>query len=381
MFVSLDAEATPEASTRLVLQATMLSNCPLHRVGERLWVDPPQILSNGTPVCVVPIQKACSPQLGAAEGHLQCRWKGCEGRWSLKRSPQEENIDLERIRDDDGRPFLLQMPQAIAASLINAGTDREIPAGTRILEAGVPNDELFLMRDGEVEVLEEREAGIVRIATIRRGDCFGEMSLLAPHPSSNAVRAVSDVRLIAVPKARFYEQLGRYPFLGLMFTRLLAKRLRASNRQLEQILRPGLWGKLELFHFTSVIESIHQGRMTGILTITRPRGRAVFGFEDGKLRHASTGTQVGEDVLVEVLRWTDGVFRFQDEPLHLGANMRGDTMAMLFDAVRRYDELERDVLDPTQVLADDANPESIQTLADTSMSLFEDDEVNPSRDG
>jgi len=371
--VSMDAEATPEASTRLVLQAVMLSNCPLHRVGERLWVDPPQILSNGTPLCVVPMQKACAPQLGAPEGSVLCRWKDCEGRWSLRKSPVEDNVDLERIRDDDGRPFLLQMPQAIAAALIHAGVEREHPAGTRILEAGLLNDELFLMREGEVEVLEEREAGIVRIATIRRGDCFGEMSLLAPQPSSNAVRAVSDVQLIAVPKVRFYELLGRYPFLGLLFTRLLARRLRASNRQLEQILRPGLWGKLELFHFTSVIESIHQGRMTGVLTITRPRGRAVFGFEDGKLRHASTGTQAGEDVLLEVLHWTDGVFRFQDEPLQLGSNMRGDTMALLFDAVRRYDELERDAIDSSQEAGEDANPESMQTLADTTNSYFDDD--------
>lgn len=157
-----------------------------------------------------------------------------------------------------------------------------------------------------------------------------------------------------------------------MFTRLLARRLRASNRQLEQILRPGLWGRLELFHLTSVIESIHQGRMTGVLTITRPRGRAVFGFEGGKLRHASTGTQAGEDVLLEVLHWTDGVFRFQNEPLQLGSNMRGDTMALLFDAVRRYDEIERDAND-SQGPEGTADPESMQTLADTTNSYFDDD--------
>jgi CRP-like cAMP-binding protein len=371
---------------RVVLQAAMLSNCPLHRVGDKLWVEPPQLLASGGPLCVVPLQKACSPRLGNEEAPILCHWQGCEGRWTVTPAKDDETYDLEGLRDDESRPFLLQMPQAVAAALIQAGEERILLDGTRILESGGQNDELYLMREGEVEVLEEHENSSVRIAIIRRGDCFGEMSLLAPHPSSNTIRAISEVKLIAIPKRRFYDLLGRYSILGVLLNRLLARRLRASNRQLERILRPGLWGKLELFPFTSVVESIHQGRMTGVLTITRPRGRAVFGFANGHLRHATTGALVGEDVLVDVLSWMDGVFRFQDEPLRLTQNVAGDTMALLFDAVRRQDELSHDAMlregaetsfeatDAVGTQVDEGSlSDSVQTLADDSLSDFEED--------
>lgn len=373
-------------NARVVLQAVKLVGCPLHRVGDQVWVEPPQVFSIGGSQCVIPLQKACSPRLGIEEAAVQCHWKGCEGRWTVTPALDEETFDHQALRDDDGRPFLLQMPQAVAAALIQSGQERILPVGSRILESGAQNDELFLMRDGEVEVLEENENAAVRVAVIRRGDCFGEMSLLAPHPSSNTIRAITEVKLIAIPKARFYELLGRFSILGVLFNRLLARRLRASNRQLERILRPGLWGKLELFPFTSVVESIHQGRMTGVLTITRPRGRAVFGFADGHLRHATTGTLAGEDVLVDVLDWTDGVFRFQDEPLRLTQNVVGDTMAILFDAVRRQDEQSYSAMlsesaetayEATDAIGacgeDDLLTDSVQTLADDAQDEFEED--------
>lgn len=373
--MDMEEAMVPGPGGRVVLQATMLNGCPLHRTGDRLWIEPPQVFASGSSFCVIPLQKACSPHLGNENAPIQCQWEGrCEGRWTVSPAQDGETWDVQSLRDDEVRPFLLQMPQAVAAALIQAGEERDIEPGTRILVAGTQNEELYLVRDGEVEVLEEHEATSVRIASIRRGDCFGEMSLLAPHPSSNTIRAVDAVKLIAIPKASFYDLLGRYSILGVLFNRLLARRLRASNRQLERILRPGLWGKLELFPFTSVVESIHQGRMTGVLTITRPRGRAVFGFANGHLRHAVAGSQVGEDVLVEVLGWNDGVFRFQDEPLRLSVNMVGDTMALLFDAVRRQDEMSRDSMLEAETETTyqsrvdlDSDSDSVQTLVDDEL--------------
>ncbi len=362
-------ELTPStaAQGRRVVEALWLSDCPVHRVGDRMDVDIPVVMPGSAPMCLVPLQKACALSLGAAEGVLQCQWNGCQGRWraSLSAAPPEPELV-----EDDFRPFLLQMPQALASELIRAGQERTFAAGTRILEAGCTNEELFLLRDGEVEVLEEREAGTMRIATIRRGDCFGEMSLLAPHPISNATRAVGEVRAIAIAKGPFNELLFRHPLLSLLLVRLLARRLRASNRQLEQILRPGLWGRLELFPFTSIVESIHQSKMTGLLTITRHRLRAVLGFRDGALFHADSGLVSGEDVLVDILGWSDGVFRFQDEAADLPSNVTGDTMAVLFDAVRRFDERERDAsgkdgnATDAYLQNDPAQADSMQTLND-----------------
>ncbi|HXP89295.1 MAG TPA: DUF4388 domain-containing protein, partial [Fibrobacteria bacterium] len=68
--------------------------------------------------------------------------------------------------------------------------------------------------------------------------------------------------------------------------------------------------------------------------------RAVFGFDKGRMRHGQTGEKSGEDALLEILRWTTGIFRFQDEPMLLEPNIFGETMAVLLDALRKFDEIQ-----------------------------------------
>jgi len=166
------------------------------------------------------------------------------------------------------------------------------------------------------------------------------MSILTRQPVSNSVRAATPCTLVSVPRDRFHELLSRYGALGSLLNRLLARRLRASNQQLENILRPGIWGNLEVFPFLSVVQSILAGTMTGLLTITRARGRATFGFDKGKLRHAQLGERSGEDALLEIFHWNSGIFRFQEEAMHQDQNIQGETMAVLLDALRKFDEIQ-----------------------------------------
>lgn len=322
-----------------ILQAIQLSECPLHRTGDRLLVRPPAIHHAGSGCCLVPFLKLRTLLREGKEGDVPCAWGDCKGVWRATReeSDDEPGWDPATLENDlESRPFLLQLPQAVALALVNAGERCDFPSGAVVLQDGQVNNSLFIVVQGSLEVIE----GEMRVSTIQRGECFGELSILTRQPVSNSVRAATPSTLISVPRDRFHELLQRFGSLGTLLNRLLARRLRASNQQLENILRPGIWGNLEVFPFLSVVQSILAGSMTGLLTITRARGRAIFGFDKGRLRHGQVGSIAGEDALLEIFRWNTGIFRFQDEPMQLEQNIPGETMATLLDALRRFDEIQ-----------------------------------------
>lgn len=353
--------ATASPMGAWVLVARKLHECHLHRIGDRLLLRPPALHHAGQSCCLIPFLRLRNAlRNGVAEAaEIPCNWIGCKGVWATLRdeSAQDEDAwDPGQLEVDlENKPFLLQLPQAVALALINAGSRIDHPAGDVVLRAGQANQDLYLVVQGALEVVE----GEMRVALIQRGDCFGELSILTHQAVSNTVRAAEDCTLVAVPRDRFYELLSRYGSLGTLLNRLLARRLRASNQQLEQILRPGIWGNLEIFPFLSVVQSIQAGAMTGVLTITRARGRAAFGFDTGRLRFAQVGSTCGEDALLDIFRWTNGVFRFQNEPLRLTPNIHGETMSVLLDALRRYDE---------QQLAETMR-DSAETRAETASTI------------
>lgn len=322
-----------------VLQAGRLHECAYHRVGDRLLVRPPALHHAGQSCCLVPfLRLRTALRDGKTAEGVRCAWTHCKGHWKAYQEepdPSEGSWDPSLLEAElEGKPFLLQLPQAVALALINAGARRDFAPGEVVLQDGQANQELFLVVQGVLEVLE----GEHKVASIQRGECFGELSVLTHQPTSNTVRCATACRLVAVPRDRFYQLLSTYGALGSLLNRLLAGRLRASNQQLEQILRPGIWGNLEVFPFLSVVQSIQASAMTGVLTITRSRARAEFGFDQGRLRHGQVGGVNGEDALLEIFRWNNGIFRFQSEPLQLPHNIQGETMAVLLDALRRWDE-------------------------------------------
>lgn len=359
-----------------MLHARKLQDCSLHRIGDRILLRPPAIHHAGQSCCLIPFLRLRSELREGRSGDIKCSWIGCKGVWSTTKDDTEHDEggwDPGQLEADlENKPFLLQLPQAVALALINAGTRHDYAAGAIVLLGGQVNHELYLVVKGSLEVVE----GDLRVAMIQRGECFGELSILTHQPVSNSVRAGEDCTLVAVPRDRFYELLSRYGSLGTLLNRLLARRLRASNQQLEQILRPGIWGNLEIFPFLSVVQSIQAGAMTGMLTITRSRGRAVFGFDTGRLRYAQVGATLGEDALLDIFRWTNGVFRFQNEPLDLVANIHGETMAVLLDALRRYDEqqLAESTRDAAETRADPADSLSdTQTWLNAPTTVLHDD--------
>jgi putative peptide zinc metalloprotease protein len=75
---------------------------------------------------------------------------------------------------------------------------RHVPAGEIVIRQGDAGEECFLVRSGELEVLDNIGSGERRLATLRTGMLFGEAALLTGAPRNATVRVMADVELLVL---------------------------------------------------------------------------------------------------------------------------------------------------------------------------------------
>ncbi len=115
----------------------------------------------------------------------------------------------------------------------------EAEAGTWVFHEGDKGSALFVLLDGEMEVLKEGSAGRTLIAMLGPGDWIGEMSIVDIQPRSASVRTTARSRLLAVSAADldalYRRDLKAYCMLVLNMARELSRRLRTADALLAEI--------------------------------------------------------------------------------------------------------------------------------------------------
>jgi len=129
-------------------------------------------------------------------------------------------------------------PEYVATSRDTAGQRTlEFGAGRFIFHEGDLGTEMFIIHEGQIEILQESEAGQRQIAILDRGDFFGEMSILEELPRNAAARAVSDVKIIMIDGATFDSMLRANPEIGIRIMRKLSRRVREADTLVRQALK------------------------------------------------------------------------------------------------------------------------------------------------
>lgn len=106
----------------------------------------------------------------------------------------------------------------------------EYAASQVIFEEGSVGRELFVVLAGSVNIIKGTGNRSNVIATLGKGEFFGEMAVIDASPrSATAVAAADDTRVMRINHARFVYLVSQQPAFALMIMDALSKRLRASN--------------------------------------------------------------------------------------------------------------------------------------------------------
>lgn len=109
---------------------------------------------------------------------------------------------------------------------------KEYEQGEIIIRQGNPGDSMYVIQEGEVEVLFERNDDSLPLAVLREGDFFGEMALFDPGIRSATVRALGRVRAITVDKKTLLRSIQQDPSLSLRLLETLSARARMTVQNL-----------------------------------------------------------------------------------------------------------------------------------------------------
>jgi CRP-like cAMP-binding protein len=343
-----------EAEKSWALKAVDLQNCPFYAKGDSLQVQMPGVFGNQPTMCSMPIATFIPVAMDGTrpEGHIEAGYKNCSCRWSFCKMTRlsKPAIALEEVLAAEtqmARPFLEQMPVGVARAFRERATALRYRSGDVILQANTTSSHFHVIIKGMARIASRGGDGrVLELSVLRKGDCFGEMSILTGAATSNQVDAAEECLTLAISRDDFHKLVSEFPVLSIILYRMLSKRIKATNQKLAQLLSPGLSGDLRFFAFTDLVQTVMTARMTGTLMVEQAENRARFGFRVGGLVHASQGNSAGTQAVDEVLRWTVGSFRFQPDQMLPVDNLDGDTMSILLEGLRRMDESS--VLEKTQ---------------------------------
>ncbi len=111
---------------------------------------------------------------------------------------------------------------------------KRIAAGKQILKQGSGEDRrLYVVRDGEVSLVRQEEGADYKLATLRKGETFGERACLMRQEQGASVIAGTDTTVLVIPEKAVHLILERNPKVR----EALEERIRIVDRELQRQMK------------------------------------------------------------------------------------------------------------------------------------------------
>ena len=109
--------------------------------------------------------------------------------------------------------------------IAESGREYKYKPGHRLVERGTTGDKFYLVLDGKVEIRKGEKV----LATLLKGQFFGELSLIDEQPWAADVVAVHATHCLTLSKGVFSALTSRHPELLRLILKEVVKRLRVAE--------------------------------------------------------------------------------------------------------------------------------------------------------
>ncbi len=125
---------------------------------------------------------------------------------------------------------------AEAQSPMFAKFGKRFPTGTVLFREGDKGEEMFILQSGKVKISKKIRGVEKTLATLEKGEFFGEMAILNDKPRSATAETIEDCDLLVIDRKTFETLLRSNVEIAIRFIKRLADRLRETNDQMEALM-------------------------------------------------------------------------------------------------------------------------------------------------
>ena len=125
---------------------------------------------------------------------------------------------------------------AEAQSPMFAKFGKRFPLGTVLFREGDRGEEMFILQSGKVKISKKIRGVEKTLATLEKGEFFGEMAILNDKPRSASAETIEDCDMLVIDRKTFETLLRSNVEIAIRFIKRLADRLRETNDQMEALM-------------------------------------------------------------------------------------------------------------------------------------------------
>jgi CRP/FNR family cyclic AMP-dependent transcriptional regulator len=156
-----------------------------------------------------------------------------------------------KLRPEDRMELLVsadpfsRLDRADLEKLEDRFVERDYRRRELIFRQGDPGDALLVVADGVVRVFVVSDQGSeMGLATLRRGDVFGELALVDGGSRSASAQALEDATLLSLPRSTFLELRHEHEAVASWLEHWMATLIRRSVEQAADLLFLDLHGRV-----------------------------------------------------------------------------------------------------------------------------------------
>jgi CRP-like cAMP-binding protein len=107
--------------------------------------------------------------------------------------------------------------------------------GEVIIRQGALGDAMFVIQEGQLEILLEKDGRETRIRVAGRDELIGEMAVFEHEVRSATVRALGDARVLTVDRKNFLRRINEDPSLAFRLVETMSRRVRELSEEVARL--------------------------------------------------------------------------------------------------------------------------------------------------
>jgi CRP/FNR family transcriptional regulator, cyclic AMP receptor protein len=157
---------------------------------------------------------------------------------------------------------------------------KKIPANTVLFQEGDAGEHMYIIQSGRVKI-SKRIRGVEKtLATLEKGEFFGEMAILNDKPRSATAETLDACDMLVIDRKTFDALIRGNAEIAVRFIKRLADRLRETNDQMEALMIKDNTSRL----VSILAKHVREQKKSGEFTVTIEDLAGLAGIEAAQAR-------------------------------------------------------------------------------------------------